>query len=128
METCRQSEEIICRGEIYWFRYGGGKEGSEQQGTRPCVVVSNEKANQFSPIITVVPLTSAAKKRLPTHIDVRSAIVPSVALCEQVSTIAKDRLSTYIGVCTDEEMAAIDRGLLIQLGLKLQKSVRRTGK
>lgn len=117
MGLCRQSDDGICRGEIYWFRYDGGKEGSEQQGTRPCVVVSNEKANQYGPILTVVPLTSAAKKRLPTHIYVKSALVPSIALCEQVCTIAKDRLSTYIGECTSTEMAAIDAGLLIQLGL-----------
>lgn len=110
--------EIIKRGEIYWLR-NGGVEGSEQTGTRPCVVVSNDKANQFGPIVTIVPLTTADKKKnLPTHIDVDSALVPSVALCEQVKTIAKDRLSQYIGECTVSEMKAIEKGLRVQLALE----------
>ena len=110
--------EVIKRGEIYWFR-SGGVEGSEQTGTRPCVVGSNDKANQFGPIVTIVPLTTVDKKKnLPTHVDVDSALVPSVALCEQVKTIAKDRLSQYIGECTEKEMEEIDKGLRVQLALE----------
>ena len=109
--------EVIKRGEIYWIR-SGGVEGSEQTGTRPCVVVSNDKANQFGPIVTIVPLTTVDKKKnLPTHVDVDSALVPSIALCERVKTIAKDRLSQYIGECTEKEMNEIEKGLRIQLGL-----------
>ena len=118
--------EVIKRGEIYWFR-DVGTEGSEQEGRRPCVVVSNDKANQFGPIVTIVPFTTVDKKKpLPTHIAIDSAFVPSVALCEQVKTISKDRLSQYIGECTEEELKAIEGGLCIQLGiekttLKVQK-------
>lgn len=118
--------ETINRGEIYWFRYGNDAEGSEQSGTRPCVVVSNNKANQYGKTVTIVPFTTADKKKLPTHIDVDSGLEISIALCEQVKTISKDRLSRYIGECTEEELKAIEGGLCIQLGiekttLKVQK-------
>lgn len=109
--------EVIKRGEIYWLR-DVGTEGSEQEGRRPCVVVSNDKANQFGPIVTIVPLTTVDKKKpLPTHIAIDSAFAPSVALCEQVKTIAKGRLSQYIGECTEKEMKEIEKGLRVQLGL-----------
>ena len=34
-----------------------------QQGYRPIVIVSNDSANENSPIITAIPLTSQIKKR-----------------------------------------------------------------
>lgn len=114
--------ETINRGEIFWYRYGAS-EGSEQSGSRPCVVVSNEKANTFGPTVTIVPFTTADKKKLPTHIYVESGISFSIALCEQVQTISKHRLSQYIGECTDEEMKGIERGLRIQLCLGEKASV-----
>ena len=42
-----------------------------QQGVRPVVVVSNDAANRYSPVVTVVPLTSQRKKPLPTHVVIR---------------------------------------------------------
>ena len=38
---------------------------SIQQGCRPIIIVSNDHANQHSPVVTVVPLTSKAKKLNP---------------------------------------------------------------
>lgn len=109
--------ETISRGEIYWMRNGVEGVGSEQVGLRPCVVVSNEKANTYSTMVTIVPLTTAEKKPLPTHAEINSAIESSIALCEQVKTISKNRLAQYIGEVTEEEMREIERGLRVQLAL-----------
>ena len=109
--------ETINRGEIYWLRNRVEGVGSEQGGMRPCVVVSNEKANTYSTMVTIVPLTTAEKKPLPTHAEINSAIESSIALCEQVNTISKNRLAQYIGECSEEEMRDIERGLRIQLSL-----------
>lgn len=38
--------------------------GHVQHGTRPVVIVSNDVANNFSPIVTAVPLTSNRKAQL----------------------------------------------------------------
>lgn len=108
----------VYRGDIFFV--GGIKKnhGSEQAQDRPAIVVSNDMANRYSPVVEVVFLTSAERaKPLPTHVDVLCQI-PSVALCEQVSSISRDRLDAYVRSCTDKEMEAIDKALMISLGLK----------
>ena len=44
------------RGDIYYVNFGE-KDGSKQGGVRPALVVSNNKANKHSPVVTVVPLS-----------------------------------------------------------------------
>lgn len=107
----------IYRGDIFYVKGNGGKSiGSEQKPDRPAVVVSNNKANEHSPVVEVVYLTTQEKKPLPTHVEVLCK-VPSIALCEQVHSVFVDRLDEYIKTCTDEEMEAIDRALMVSLGL-----------
>ena len=109
-------EKDIHRGDVYWCEFCYGV-GSEQIGKRPAVVVSNDKCNEFSHTITVVPLTSAVKKKLPTHAVVRATSKTSIALAEQVFTVDKDRVGDYINHCTENEMEWIDKCLKIQLGV-----------
>lgn len=45
-----------------WFADLPAVGGSIQSGTRPVVIVSNDVANRFSPVITAVPLTSNLHK------------------------------------------------------------------
>lgn len=107
----------VYRGDIFFV--GGIKKnhGSEQAQDRPAIVVSNDMVNRHSSVVEVVFLTSAEKaKPLPTHVDVLCQI-PSVALCEQVNSISRDRLDVYVRSCTDEEMRAIDKALKVSLGL-----------
>ena len=65
--------------------------GHVQHGTRPVVIVSNDVANNFSPIVTAVPLTSNRKAAtLPTHVCLRgyglaaTSIAIQHALAEQL--------------------------------------------
>lgn len=110
------SDRQIRRGDIYWYEYEGAYL-SEQSGVRPCIIVSNDKANEHSPIITAVPLTTAHKKKLPTHAIIRINGRVSVALCEQIYSISKERIGDYIATCDETEMQWIDKCLQIQLGL-----------
>ena len=48
----------IRRGDILWADLGMFPTTSVQGGVRPVIVVSNNKANTYSSVITVVPLTS----------------------------------------------------------------------
>ena len=107
---------LVRRGDIFYIRKSGRSIGSEQNQGRPAVVVSNDMANKYSPVVEVVFLTTQEKTQLPTHVEVICK-VPSTALCEQVHSIYADRLEDYIKTCTDEEMEAIDRALMISLGL-----------
>ena len=76
----------IKRGDVYFCKFK--QNGSVQGGERPCVVVSNNSNNKFAEIVIVVPITSAEKARIPTHVPI-TVEKPSTILCEQVTTIAK---------------------------------------
>ena len=117
-------ERCIKRGEIYWISSNPYKEtlGDVQRPNRPAIIVSNNAGNTFSYTFEVVYLTTAPKKDLPTHATIRSTDQVSTALCEQITTISDEQIGSYIGRCTDNEMAAIDTCLLISLGLDEEKA------
>lgn len=71
-----------------------------QAGRRPVLVISNDKANQHSPVITIIPITSKmGKAKLPTHVLIEECGLssPSIALAEQITSINKERLGRKIG-------------------------------
>ena len=107
----------VKRGDIKYIVNNYQEEGSEQRAGRPAVVVSNDKGNQHSNVIEVVYLTTQPKTDLPTHIDIKSANRPSIALCEQISSVSKERLGNYIGSCTKYELDMLAAGMMISLGI-----------
>ena len=109
----------INRGDIYYIVSNYQEEGSEQRAGRPAVVVSNNMCNQHSGVVEIVYLTTQPKSDLPTHIDIRSATKPSIALCEQICSVSKDRLGNYIGTCSEYELQMLDAALLISLGIDM---------
>lgn len=95
--------------------------GSEQGGHRPVLIVQNDFGNQFSPIVIVASLTSALHK---VRYDVDVVLEPGVGNAQysriqlnQIRTIDKRRLGRYIGRLTAEQLAQVDRALMISLGL-----------
>lgn len=106
----------IYRGDIFYIMQDSYV-GSEQKPGRPGIIVSNDLANKHSPNVEVVFLTSQDKKYLPTHVEV-IARVPSTAMCENIQTVSKERLSDFIRSCTTSEMKAIDKALLHSLGIE----------
>lgn len=110
----------MVRGEIWLVDLGKGN-GSIQGRIRPCVLVSNNLANKFSPVVHVCPVSSVTtKSKLPTHIDVNrncGLIRNSIALCEQTVPVNKDAFKKQVGFCDDETMKRISIGVAIQFGL-----------
>lgn len=96
----------IYRGDIYYIMPFYTVTGSEQRAGRPGVVVSNDINNRHSPNVEIVFLTSQEKKPLPTHVPVMCR-VPSTALCENIQTVSKERLSTFIKSCTTKELKTL---------------------
>ena len=97
--------------------------GHVRHGRRPVVIVSND-ANNASPIVTIVPLTSNRKKLTqPTHVCLRGCglSATSIALCEQVMALDKTCLLRRVGeVSRWFERLAIQHALAVQLGIELQ--------
>ena len=88
--------------------------GSVQNGLRPCVIISNNKANKFSPNVIAVPLTSRNKKDMPTHYalqpsKVNGLKVTSTILAEQILTVSKNAIKRVIGVVEDQHIDNVNR-------------------
>ena len=59
-----------------WFADLPRIDGSHvQQGFRPILIISNDRANTYSPVIIAIPLTSRLTKRpMPTHGRLRGVV------------------------------------------------------
>lgn len=112
------SEQTYHRGQIYYV-YPRGYEytGSEQGGGRPAIIVSNDVGNEYSSVAEVVFLTTREKKPLPTHVKIASSRCPSIALCEQIETVDKGRIGSYINEISQAELKGIEKAILISLDI-----------
>lgn len=113
---------MCCKkGDIFWAELGEEREGSLQAGARPVLVVSNDKANEFSPVITIIPITSKmCKAKLPTHVLIKECGLskPSIALAEQITSLNKDRLGRKIGsIQQTAYVSLVKKAIEIQLNL-----------
>lgn len=108
----------IKRGDIFYIK-AFRTTGSEQRPGRPAVIVSNDDNNSCSATVEVVYLTTQPKTNLPTHVEIYSSARKSIAICEQITTVALERLGDYSGHVTEDEMADIDLAMLVSLDLYL---------
>ena len=114
----------IRRGDVLYADLGVQYQGSLQGGMRPVVVVSNNRANQHSSVITVVPLSTKIEKKghLPTHVFVSEYKAEglshhSIALCEQVTALNFDRIIEHMGRVDEETLGQITEAVQVQVGV-----------
>lgn len=112
----------IRRGDIYYAQLDPVC-GSEQGGTRPVLIVSNNKGNRFGPTVIVVPMTSRRnqQKKFPTHVRIsRTAGLNrnSIILFEQIRAIDKCRLREYIGTLDRRQLLSVERALRVSVGIR----------
>lgn len=109
------------RGDMYYADLGKGI-GSEQEGYRPVVIIQNNVGNKHSPTVIIASITSKkdAKAKLPTHylIEAEDGLeMPSIVLLEQLRTIDKRRLSSFIGHLSEKHIQGINHALAVSVGL-----------
>lgn len=123
MENYRKYNGEIRKGDIFIVDLPMS-EDNVQGGTRPCIVVQNNKGNGVSPNLIVLPLTSRQKKRLPTHVLINAGCGglerDSTALGENPVTISKSKLGSYIGRADDGIVEQINKAIQISFGLITQ--------
>lgn len=109
----------IKRGEIYLAALDPivGKEISK---TRPVVIVSNDKNNEFSGTVTILPLTSKNLQKIyPFEVLLSKGVgnLPknSKVKADQILTLDKSRIVTLIGKLGKEEMDQIEKAMKIHL-------------
>lgn len=104
------------RGDVFFAALGDDGIGSEQNGTRPVVIIQNNVGNRFSPTLIVACVTSKIfKNQIPTHVAVNFGGSTSLVLCEQIKTIDKTRLLNRVGVLNPTEIYEINRALKLSL-------------
>ena len=113
-------DRIIKRGDIYYAELNPVI-GSEQGGTRPVLIISNNIGNRYSPTVIIAAITSRQSK-LPTHYDLNGVSglpADSIVLLEQIRTIDKKRLKERLARLDSLNMEAIAMPLLISLGFQM---------
>jgi mRNA interferase MazF len=112
----------ITRGDIVFVNFGE-QSGSVQGGYRPAVVLQRDRYNKSSQTTIVAPLTTVIKrKRMATHVYIGNRFgLPerSMLLLEQIQTIDKSEIDTYLGHIDDENLfCKINQGLRKVLAIK----------
>lgn len=100
--------------------------GHEQRGVRPCITVSEPTVNadQRFPLIAVVPVTGTAGKGAlyPGLAAGSSGLTKaSYALVDHLRSIDKRRIRRMFGQISSSELAGIDQGLELFLGLHISR-------
>ena len=108
----------IKRGEIY-FAHLDNAVGSEQQKDRPVLILQNNIGNLHSPTTIVAIITTKKKKMyLPCHVPITvNGEDFGIAALEQIRTIDKCRLTTYIGKINRYKRKQVNHAIKISLGL-----------
>ena len=111
----------IKRGEIYLATLDPvvGKEISK---TRPVVIVSNDKNNEFSGTVTILPVSSKNLRKIypfEVFLSKGAGNLPknSKVKADQIRTFDKSRIVTLIGKLRKGEMGQIEKAIKIHLAL-----------
>src|SRR5258708_6715839 len=113
------------RGEVHWADLVP-RSGSERTGRRPVVVVSHDGFNQTPGwrSIIVVPIstsaTQGARRLTVVEIPAGAGGLPkmSVAVCHQVTTLDRARLTKRIGALPVEILRDVEEGLKAAMALE----------
>ncbi len=110
------------RGEIWDVNWSPGR-GAEQQGTRPALIIQNDRGNASSSYpLTIVASMSRTERELPLHVRIAPSEENGLTdytdvKCEQVMTIEKSRLLRRRGAITPDELHRVDIALRLSLSL-----------
>jgi mRNA interferase MazF len=112
------------RGDVVWADLVP-RSGSEQTGRRPVIIMSHDAFNQTPAwrSIIVVPITTSAAqgRRGPTVVDLSSGAglaKPSYAICHQITTLDRAKLTKRIGALSPETLNAVEAGVKAAMDLE----------
>lgn len=114
-------EQYPRRAHIYWVRVPD--EPSDKR--RPALVVSPDIRNRLANDVIVVPISTVVREA-PTHVRLRAREGglrhPSVAKCEQVTTLRRDRLfpGPLGGTLSHARMVEVEKAVLRAIGVPIE--------
>jgi mRNA-degrading endonuclease toxin of MazEF toxin-antitoxin module len=111
-------EPFPRRGHLYWVRIPDEPRGKR----RPALVVSPDSRNRLATDVIVVPVSSVLREA-PTHVRLREGEAglrrPSVAKCEQITTLRRERLLPRAigGPLSLSRMTDVEKAILRAIGV-----------
>jgi mRNA interferase MazF len=97
---------MIKKWSIYWVSHDPVI-GSEQAGTRPALIISNDMVNEILPVTTVLPISSLKpdSRVFPTEVlltpEGSGLEKSSVAMIHQIRTVSRQRIGKKCGEIAD---------------------------
>ncbi len=106
------------RGELYWASLVP-RSGSEQQGRRPVVTISNDGFNEVPTrrSIIVIPVSRSPRQaqRGPSMVLLPAAETGlpenSWAVCHQITTLDRSKITTRIGALSGDLIGKLEAGI-----------------
>lgn len=111
---------MVKKWEIYFVNLDSVK-GSEQRGTRPVLIASNDAVNTYLPVCTVIPFSSYKEgtKVYPTEILLKAEDTglskDSILMFQQIRTIDTSRLKAPAVSCI------VDDGIKNKINISLME-------
>jgi len=112
------TEKLIRRGDIYWVDLPDSN-GREIKDIHPALVVSNDRQNNASPLIVIMPITSlkAGDKVFSFQVPI-TLEKKSVILVDQIRTIDRDKFKDKISKIDNVLMDEVENKVHFVLALK----------
>ena len=113
------------RGDVFWADLVP-RSGSEQTGRRPVIIISHDGFNQTpnwcSIIVVPVSTSTVQLQRALTVVPLPQGAVSlpqsSAAICHQVTTLDRSKLSQRVGALPPDVLARVEHGLKVAMDLE----------
>jgi mRNA interferase MazF len=105
---------VIFRGGVHEIKSLPGGRGREQQGSRLAVIVQSDL---FATGTVTVAMTSTGAGQAIYRPEIEVDGVPTRILTDQIFSLDPSRLGEFRGSLDPDELAELDRALLLKLGL-----------
>ncbi len=112
------------RGDVHWADIIP-RSGSEQVGRRPVIIVSHDAFNEVpgwrSVIVVPISTSAAQAKRGPTAVYLPKGVAglkkDGVALCHQITTLDRGKITEQIGSLSLGTLKEIEHGIRAAIDL-----------
>ena len=115
-----ERDYIFRRGDVCYYNdpCECDENSNIMHGKRPVVVVSSNKLNETSSLLTVVPMTTNTLKKIyPSQIEIIMNGTRSRIKCDQIRVVNKTDMEPPMATLNLAAMGALDSALLNALGI-----------
>ena len=107
-------EQEIKRGDVWWISLDDSI-GYEMQTGRPALVISADGMNEKLSTVVVAYMTTSDSISSPSKVKVYLHGKTNAVLCNQLRTVDKNRLTTYVASLSEEDMRRVMGALALTL-------------